>query len=196
MASRACLRRNGPRSGLSSESSASGAGAGEGEGFRGLAREEAEGDGDGGARRGSGDESRRGGGAADGGELSEAARPGMVLGGEGEQTASLVVEMERRGGGEERWLATTRGRTIPFGEGKLGRAAQRKGPSPASCLLARDDWTGQWSPSPPCSSCSAAGDGRDGITLASDVPARLSRLGSAVTPTPGLPGVIMTARRP
>lgn len=44
-----------------------------------MARDEVEGDGDGGARLlGSGDDSRLGGGAATGGELSAAARPGMV----------------------------------------------------------------------------------------------------------------------
>jgi hypothetical protein len=81
MASRACLRRKGPRSGLSSDSSASAGAAG---GFLGLAREEVDGDGDGGALRGSGDERRRGGGAAAGGELSLAARPGMAGGVGGE----------------------------------------------------------------------------------------------------------------
>ena len=135
MASRACLRRNGPRSGLSSESSASGAGAGEGEGFRGLAREEAEGDGDGGARRGSGDESRRGGGAADGGELSEAARPGMVLGGEGEQTASLVVEMERRGGGRRGGWRRLEVARYHSGKGSWeGQRNARVPPLPLACL--------------------------------------------------------------
>jgi len=110
---------------LSSESSAS-AGAG----FLGFAREEADGDGDGGALRGSGDERRRCGGAAAGGELSLVARPGMAMAG-GVWWSSVLGRSQLVAGAS----VGDDGSSIPFGEGQEEGGVSAR----CRCLLARED---------------------------------------------------------